>query len=71
MKPLKRSVKTRYGFGLAPLSALGSIEVYISNCWDPYVSPGCMIELVFFWGLSSLFHHVDLVTIFLRAEFQV
>ena len=71
MQPLKRSVKTRYGFGLAALLALGSIQVYISNCWHPYVSPGWMIELVFFWGLSSLFHHVILVTISLTAEFQV
>ena len=65
MKPLKRSVKTRYGFSLACLLLL------VSKCWDPYVSPGCTIELVFFLGLSSLFHHVDLVTISLRAGFEV
>ena len=65
MQPLKRSVKTRYGFGLAPLLALGS------KCWDPYVSPGCTIELIFLWGLSSLVHHVDLVSISLRTWFEV
>ena len=34
------------------------------------MSPGCTI-LVFFWGFSSLFQHVVLVTASLRAGFQV
>ena len=36
------------------------IQVYLSKCWDPYVSPGCMMRLVFFCSLSTLFQHVVL-----------
>ena len=53
-------------------SSLGTgFQVYLSKCWDPYVSPGCMIQLVFFCSFSALFQHVDLVTTSLRAGFQV
>ena len=45
-------------------------QVYLYKCWDPFVSPGCIIRLVFF-GVSSLFQHVDLTTKYLRADFQV
>ena len=24
-------------------------QVYLSKCWDPYVSPGCTARLAFFW----------------------
>ena len=54
---------------LAPLLALASKS--ISKCWEPYVSSDCTIQFVFFWGLSSLFQHVDLVTTSLRTGFQV
>ena len=34
------------------------------------MTPGCRIQVTFF-GVSSLFQHVDLVTTSLRARFQV
>ena len=67
---LRWSVKAQKGSGPIGSSLSTGFQVYLSKCWDPYVNPGCMI-LVFFWGLSSLFQHVDLVTNSLRAGFQV
>ena len=40
-------------------------------CLDPYVSPGCTIQLVFFCSLSALFQHVDLVTTSLWVGFKL
>ena len=53
-------------------SSLGTgFQVYLSKCWDPYMSPGCMIQRVFFCSSSVLDQHDDLVTTSLRAGFQV
>ena len=71
MQALKQSVKAYYGSGPISSSLSTGFQVYLCKCWDPYVSPGCTVRLVFFWGLSSLFQHVDLVTTSLRAGFQV
>ena len=38
------------------------LQVDLGMCWDPYVSPGCTIRLVFFCNFSALFQHVNLVT---------
>ena len=53
-------------------SSIGSslsngFQVYLSKSLDLDMSPGCMIRLVFFLSLSSLFQQVDLVTASLRA----
>ena len=67
MQPSRRSVKTHYGFDSNGSSLSTEFQVCFSKCWDPYVSPDCMIRLVFFWGFSSLFQDVDLVTTSLRG----
>ena len=71
MQALRRSVKAHQSFGSIGSSLSTGFQVYLSKCWDPYVSPGCMIRLVFFCSFSALFQHVDLVTTSLRAGFQV
>ena len=68
MQALNQSVKGHYGFSSIGSSLSTGFHVYLSKCWDPYVSPGCTVQLNFFWGFSSLFHHVNIVT---RAGFQV
>ena len=45
-------------------------EVSVFKGWDPYMSPGCTIQLNLL-GVSSLFQHVELVTTFVRTRFQV
>ena len=30
-------------------------QVYLSKCWDPYLSPGCTIRLAFFWVFLPCF----------------
>ena len=30
-------------------------QVYLSKCWDPYVSSGCTIQLAFFWVFLPCF----------------
>ena len=59
--------------GCSPIgSSLGTgFQFYLSKCRDPFVSLACMIRLVFLWGVSYLFQHVDLVTTSHRARFQV
>ena len=71
MQVFRRSVKAHYSFGSIGSSLSTVFHVYLSKCWDPYVSPGCTIQLVFFCSFSALFQHVDLVTTSLRAGFQV
>ena len=65
------SVKTHQGFGSIGSSLSTGFQIYLSNYQDRYVSPGCTTRCAFFWSLSSLFQHVDLVTTSLRAWFQV
>ena len=67
----KGSVKAHQSFGSIGSSLSTGFQVYLCKCWDPYVSPGCTIRLVFFCSFSALFQHVDLVTTSLRAGFQV
>ena len=71
MQASRRSVKAHYSFGSIGSSVNTGLQVYVSKCWDPYVSPGCTIKLVFFCSFSALFQHVDLGTTCLRAGFQV
>ena len=69
MQASRRSVKAHFGSIGSSLST--GFQVYLSKCWDPYVSPGCTMRLVFLCGLSTLFQHVDLATTSFRAGFQV
>ena len=60
MEASRRSVKAHQS-----LSSIGSFlstefQVYLSKCWDPFVSPGCTIRLVFFCSFSALFQLVIL-----------
>ena len=71
MHASRRSVKAHYSFGSIASSLSTGFQVYLSKCWDPCVSPGCTIRLVFFCSFSALFQHVDLGTTSLRAGFQV
>ena len=71
MEPTRRSVKNHQGLGFIGFSLSNGFQVYLPKCCDPYVSPGCTMRLIFFWGLSPLFQHVDLVTTSLGAGFQV
>ena len=71
MQASRQSVKTHYSFDSIGSSLSTGFQVYLSKWWDPYVSPGCSIRLVFFCSLSALFQYVDLVTTSLRAGFQV
>ena len=71
VQALRRSVKAQQGSGPFAPSLITWFQVYLSKCWDPYVSPGCMIRLVFFFSFSAFFQHVDLATTSLRAGFQV
>ena len=52
MQALRRSVKTHWGLSSIGSSLSAGFQVYFSKFWDPYVSPGSMIQLVFLWGLS-------------------
>ena len=70
MQASRRSVKAHQSFGSIGSSLSTGFQVYLSKWWDPYVSPGCTIRLVFFSSFSALFEHVDLVTTCLRAGFQ-
>ena len=71
MQASRQSVKAHQSFGSIGFSLSTGFQVYLSNCWDPYVSPGCTIRLVFFCSFSAFFQHFDLVTTSLRAAFQV
>ena len=71
MQAWRSSVKAHYSFGSIGSSLSTGFQVYLSKCWDPFVSPGCTIGLVFFCSFLALFQHVDLVTSSLRARFQV
>ena len=42
-------------FSLVTTSLRAGFQVYLSKCWDPYVSPGCTIRLAFFWVLLLCF----------------
>ena len=71
MQASRQLVKAYSRVGSIGSSLSTGFQVYVSKCWDPCVSPGCTIRLVFFWSLSALFKHVHLVTTSLRAGFQV
>ena len=49
MEAWRQLVKAHYDSGPISSSRSTGFQVYLSNCWDPYVSPGCMIQLAFFW----------------------
>ena len=68
MQVLRRSVKAHYSFGSIGSSLSTVFQVYLSKCWDPYVSPGCTIPTCFFLQFFfGLFQHVDFVTTSLRV----
>ena len=69
MQASRGSVKVRFRFGSIRSSLSTALEFYLSKCWDPFVSAIFMIR--FFCGFSALFQHVDLVTTYHRAGFQV
>ena len=69
MQASRRSVKAHQSFGSIGSSLSTGFQVYLSQCWDPYVIPGSTIRLVFFCSFSILFLHVDLVTNSVRAGF--
>ena len=49
MQALRWLVKAHSGSGRIGSSFIAGFQVYLSNCWDPYVSLGCTIRLPFFW----------------------
>ena len=55
MQASKRSVKAQQGSGSIGSSLSAGLEVYLSKCRDPYVSPGCTISLAFFRVFLSCF----------------
>ena len=71
MQGSRQSVNARQSFGSIGSCLSFGFQFYLSKCWDPYVSPGCIIRLVFFCALLALFQHADLATTYLRARFQV
>ena len=71
MQASRRSVKVHWSFHSIGSSLSTGFQVYLSKCWDPYVSPGWTIRLVFFCSFSAMFQHVHLVTTSPRAGFQV
>ena len=71
MQASRRSGKAHQSLGSGGSSHSTGLKIYLSKCWDPYVSPGCTIRLVFFCSFSVLFQHVDLLTTSFRAGFQV
>ena len=71
MQVSRQSVKAHQSFSSIGSSPSTGFQVYLAKCWDPYVSPGCMIRVVFFCSFSTLFQHVDLVNTSLKAWFQV
>ena len=55
VQALRRSVKVQQGPGPFASFLTTWFQVYLSKCWDPYVSPGCMIRLAFFWVFLPCF----------------
>ena len=55
MQASRGSVKVRFRFGSIRSSLSTALEVYLSKCWDPYVSAICMIcfFLQFFCLISA------------------
>ena len=49
MQGSRWSVKARQGPCPIGSSLSTGFQVYLPKCWDSYVSPGCTIELAFFW----------------------
>ena len=52
MQASRGSVKAHYSFGCIGFSLSTGFQVYLSKCWDPYVSPSCTI--CFFLQFFSL-----------------
>ena len=52
MQASRRSVKAHYSFGSIGSSLSTGFQVYLSECWDPYMSPSCTI--CFFQQFFSL-----------------
>ena len=71
MQALRQSAKAHEGSGPTGSTLSTGLHVYLNQCWDPYVSPGCIVRQCFLLGVSSLFQHVDLLTTSSRAGFQV
>ena len=55
MQASRLLVKAHQGPGPIGFSLSTGFQVYLSKCWDPYVSPGCTIRLVFFWVFLPCF----------------
>ena len=47
MQASRQSVKANEGFHFNGSSFSTGFQVYLSKCWDSYVSPGCRIQLDF------------------------
>ena len=47
MQASRQSVKAKEGFHFNGSSFSTGFQVYLSKCWDSYVSPGCRIQLDF------------------------
>ena len=55
---------------LVPLF-LSGLQLYLSKCWNPYVSPMLNDMTCFLLGVSSCVQHVNLLTTSLRTGFKV
>ena len=53
MQASRRSVKVHFRFGSIGSSVSTGFKVYLSNCWDPYVSASCTICFLKFFCLIS------------------
>ena len=69
MQVSRRSVKAHYSFVSIGSSLSTCFLVYLSECWDPYVSPSFTIFI--FSSCFPLFQYVDLVTTYQRDGSQV
>ena len=49
MQLSRESVKPPKGSGPIGSFVRTGFQVYLSTCWDQYVSPGCTVGLAFFW----------------------
>ena len=49
MQASRQSIKAYQGSGPIGSALSTGFQIYLSKCWDPYVSPGCLIQLAFFW----------------------
>ena len=56
MEASRRSVKAHQDSDPIGSSLSNGFQVYLSKCWDPYVSPSCTIQLAIFWVFLPCFY---------------